>query len=641
MEAPIHPSEEERSGLLARLRNTGKKLWENVELYVEQRRRKQKEMRFQRGRVDYALSSLANRMRVAVWNHPTLFTLATAVTTAFTRKETNDEQIGVALAYAVGADCLKYIINRNVQKESRTAAEKTNLAKIMEVEYLNEIIHLVREYYGHRGEVVSIEEDTGKQDGTGIFKSGYSSKVRFRFADGNTAEVFYKYSEKHDPGNVTAEREGRFTNLLHAAGFEFVPHVFIPFMSNSRFIRWLRGGWSDEVEEKASQPNRGVVYEYIDGETLEMRVRGEHSNVDQRKIIPTATVCETFRQLGQLYMFAGQDNVIGEKGLFGARDDVPLEEYRFHHSLVSKLEGVGEKDFARRLRLAHLHTFNGIPLTIVHGDLHQGNIIETRKGSVKIIDWDNAAFGVPYEDFFHFAVISDFERSTDFEKERTAFVKAQEKQGIHLSEEHLKLIEFETYLSLFARYQHAIVNEEINEEFWENMHTSCRYLLEGARKSVTQYADLTGNRELADNFEKFAEKTLVESITSYNPLASIAYAHRVNANERKLDKREAAVVNFTRHAARLETSLRADQTLRAVGRFVKAGFDIGLHYGAYHLIKTWAELNAAGNLDGDDMSFTTRTVATLGALGVYDYFFTPIPRWIKAGVQRVFGREEH
>ena len=63
--------------------------------------------------------------------------------------------------------------------------------------------------------------------------------------------------------------------------------------------------------------------------------------------------------------------------------------------------------------------------TLIHGDLHQGNILGD---SEHIIDYDNVQIGNSYHDFFHFAVLSDFDRSDRFKETRGKAIRDIEKR---------------------------------------------------------------------------------------------------------------------------------------------------------------------------------------------------------------------
>ncbi|RMF54586.1 hypothetical protein D6745_04750 [Candidatus Woesearchaeota archaeon] len=434
-----------------------------------------------------------------------------------------------ALSLGAIADMSRSIVLKS--RLRRLRSQESEIAKAVDTDYLKGIINAVREYYGYSGKCTLTEllEDQG---GTAVFRGGYFINLSFKFEDGNEARLFFKYSRSNK--SIGPE----LTPILRSMGYDFVPKSFFP---------------SQHTRLDARHPNRGQFYELMQGQSLEkMLMLGESSsmNADSSGRIPLSDI---FSRMFSIY--ADNHLVETSKHL--------LEKYKSHKSLINLIkspQGKKYEHFTNMLDSEFRKLFESAETTLIHGDLHQGNIIIN--DNLHIIDWDTAQLGIPYYDFFYLAVITDFDRSQSFEQVRDQFVKLQSEIMPDINQQQLKMIEFETYLLMLERYYKT--RKFIKADHKHELLRSCKYLLERARKSLQEYIGITHNNKLLESFEEFSERRYAQlKDVPFDPRASVAFAYAVSLTQSKKDKRGLAKKNLKTHQANIEEIVVIDESVRS------------------------------------------------------------------------------
>ncbi len=452
--------------------------------------------------------------------------------------------LGGGLAFDALKAGVYYVRNQGQIKKIRN--EKTTIGRVMGSDYLEALITNIREYGCARGECVAIEEQVSNTEGTNLHREGYTISLMFTFADGTQVPAFFKYNYRQG-NDEHPENNGRITRFLSDRGHSFVPKVLSPdidvLMQEQLFTLDRERGTASPIE---GTTNRGLVYEWVNGANLEWLLYTEKNVVVKGSFrqntlsVNDIPVDALFENMWEVY----EDDL---RGFF-----LPAKTRTFHNSLVAKIQQASP-EFASIVDKVHKETITDDALLlkarIIHGDLHQGNIMvntgevmthgmfgtQFTAAGIKVFDWDNAEIGIPYQDFFHFAVISDFERSDAFPEARAKFLKKQKKVLPGVTEAQTRLIEFETYVSLLMRYHAAVAEKTLKPEFEQNILTSCRYLLEKSRAAVDAFAATTGNDGIRTAYDQFVRENLSEvEATPFDQSASVGYAHTVNHKERRI-----------------------------------------------------------------------------------------------------------
>lgn len=352
--------------------------------------------------------------------------------------------------------------------------------------------------------------------GTGVCNGGYSFLVSLIEESTNiVAEdkkarrtyAFVKYSGKHGDFQ-NAERGGRLTSFLYKIGHRFIPYVFLPdlsLMSDSFFDSGL---------------HLPLIFEFLPGRSLENRI---NESIFYSKEPPanmfhlTPEFSSIFQDVmnSMFKIYSDQrlrkgtiEHLLGRYELLsGKQPDIinPVISQRFHKNLINRFS-FDNTGFIHRFNHLYISELNGLSVCLVHGDLHQGNII-LREDGHKILDWDNASLGTPYQDFFHFSLISGFENNSDYENAKIEMKKRYESLESMpvLSEKYYTLLEFEVYLSLLDRYYRSATEDILGSGIQEKMLQTCNYLLDRSKESLKKYTELTKNRSIFDYYSKFTD----------------------------------------------------------------------------------------------------------------------------------------
>tara|TARA_Y100000034_G_C6907887_1_gene421900 strand:+ start:2935 stop:4740 length:1806 start_codon:yes stop_codon:yes gene_type:complete len=416
--------------------------------------------------------------------------------------------------------------------------QDSKLAKVLDIDYFDGIIDSLRKFYDCSGRC-NVTELMERQEGTGILKKGYITDLVLKFEDGNEVKLMFKYNDKQG-----LKSGAKISSILCNKGYNFVPKRFIPFIS-PRIIN--------------SDLNRGQIYEWIKGNSLEeILIKGDKNLVENHDNIldvaqDTKVVENIFSNMFSIY---SDDSLVEENGNF--------KRFKFHNDLINNLRNNKNNDFANDLEAEYESIFRDSQVRLIHGDLHQGNIMKSKE-KTHIIDWDSVQLGIPYQDFFHFSVISDFEKSFTYNEVKNKFLDKQSEILPTLKKEHLKLIEFETYLSLLNRYYKAVKDKKIIPEFRENMLLSCKYLFEKSKNTLDEYAKLINDNKILELYNNFSIQKFkkLEKI-AFNPNASISYSHTVNHKYIKVNKKNKALENWENHRKSTESVVISEESLRAV-----------------------------------------------------------------------------
>ena len=443
----------------------------------------------------------------------------------------------VLLPGFLSADIVKNIM---VSRESKKLEKEIETIQSVDVDYFNEIVNKLKKDYGIKGELISAKEDPLGQQGTGILKKGYINRISLEFENGQEIKLLHKYNDK---GNTQIGEI--VTDALIKKGFEFIPKRY-----SVKTITELDHFFPGERKK----PNRGTFYEYIDGESLEETLIGEGKPTPLvREQINIENVNQLFDNLFKVYNetdllfnpFRSENDFqkilphFSKKGV-NMKMKVPKINEEFIERWIKSKKGDEEtKNLVARLEESY-ESLNFIPKTIIHGDLHQGNVL-VNGDNTHIIDWDSAQIGIPYQDFMLFSVVSDFEKHPEYEATKNRFIERQSEISPGFTEKHQKMIEFETYTSALKRYYRAVQKKEIINEYKQNMLQSCKYLLEKSKETLREYSQLVENDELEKAFKLYAEKKFnkkgakLDNI-EYNSMASISYAHTINHTQQKKQK---------------------------------------------------------------------------------------------------------
>lgn len=385
---------------------------------------------------------------------------------------------------------------------------------------------LIREIEEHSGlRDLKIEKEAAScmigLGGTGVCKEGYSLLVDL-IEESKTVltekektvqktSVLVKYSGKHADFQ-NAERGGRLTSFLYKSGYEFVPFVFLPnlkLINDSFFYSGL---------------NLPIVFEFLPGYPLEERIN--------RSIFPikettsqkfhltsefSSIVQDIFSSMFRIYsdprLRKGSiEHLLGRYTLVsGGQPDIinPITSQRFHKSLLNRFS-FDNTGFIKRFNQSYVNELDELSICLVHNDLHPGNVLLLEE-NLKILDWDNASLGIPYQDFFHFSLISGFERNADFDTAKIEIKKMYEslERAPILSEKHYALLEFDVCLSLLDRYYRSAVDgnfgstmEGCNDVSIKVLET-CNYLLLRSKECLNKYEELANNKSISDYYNKF------------------------------------------------------------------------------------------------------------------------------------------
>ncbi len=439
-----------------------------------------------------------------------------------------DEMGVLAYTLAVGL-CGDLVGNYVVENDANQLQDEENpLVRMLGKEYYCSLVDEARIIRKCSGKILSTHTHE-MTSGTAVFKDGHNTRVTLTYEQGEANFIFkYLPNTKHRVAK-------NITSYLIDKGCEFVPNVIVP--------DEVRDYFHNDNEPK----NRGVFYEWIGVEDLET-ILGEPAlqadkmpGLDEVKsIIDKSYLLNTCGWMG---------NAVGNAQAV----DAPI--HSFHNDLVDKLDELGDQ-----LMKAHECMFGNRKPMPVHGDLHQGNVL----GACEyIIDWENAHLGIPYHDFAHFSVVSDFDRSVeysaakDYALERQRLVYQDDK---NMPIAQTSLIESEVRLSLLDRYFRAL--KSLKQEYREGVEKACKYLLVSATNALEEHSNATGNRDTLDALIASRRWQGLEKV-AYDSRSSVAYAHSAYHKHRQVDKESLACRQVDEHIAVQDNRRYMDSMIRS------------------------------------------------------------------------------
>ncbi|HIH10782.1 TPA: phosphotransferase [Candidatus Woesearchaeota archaeon] len=482
------------------------------------------------------------------------------------------DEITLLGALGLGADTINY---GGTRLASRRWTRELDITKVVGKKYLSGIADLVRSQTGFQGKC-QIAEMPLQVQGTSVFSgNGYFKLVYFDFDDGNTAKLFYKYATKN-----TTSRGAKVTKILHDCGVSIVPDVLLPV------------GWSFHHN---SNDREGTFFQFAEGTTIEEQYNlGTTEKSNQNSSL--GSLIDTLFSLLTKQVYTNPEvQRIKESHESSLSDyDFELTAHSFHQTLAKKMTDeqdllslAAALDFLYEFDTAYRKSMSDVDRVLVNGDLHQSNVL-VKNGNVKaVIDWDNEQYASPYLDFYHFSLISDFERCPEFTQKRQAFLKL-----FPLQDHQRSIIEFEVALSLLHRYYGVYEQQLFDPRYEQDILTSCRYLLERANQALHQYVNQTGDNNIEQRYTKYVHIKFGQvAAVELDDKASVAYLHRLNHQARTTDYHAQTTHNIQTHVREQGESFtsqhRAAATIESAGNALAIA---GLGIVADSLLNEYSEL---------------------------------------------------
>ena len=408
--------------------------------------------------------------------------------------------VNIGICYTID----RFVINKDKKIKAKTIEDtltkNNNVEKILgpDISFLTNQIRRDRGIKNSNFNIAYEKRNITK--GSSLRQSGYISEIGITFDNDETAELIHKFTLKD---NRTGDK---ISNKL-SEKYSFVPRTFL--MDSKPMDRKFVGSF----------------YEFCDGRQMsEMMDSDEHKiNYDMiKKNFKKIDLDNIFSNLSKIY----SDTEVKQKN---------MEVNKLHtKNLERMIQGFGinrENDFAKEYQtLIDNNTEN---LTLIHGDLHQDNILFNKNGS-NFIDWDNTNIASPYQDFFHLAAISDYTYHEDFEKTKEKFLDDIATKIGTISKEQQKFEEFGVYLNFLSRYHQG--TEEVPEVFRENYRDISTTLLDKTLQTLKEYSEISKNDKLYDTFKELTDKSFSDLKNREIKETSTAYAHRVTQDYGTIDE---------------------------------------------------------------------------------------------------------
>ena len=477
--------------------------------------------------------------------------------------------------YGVAGDLMREALTRNRLKGWRNLS--SNLERILDADGMYLLTDAVKKKHRLRGHPYRAEYMM-KQQGTGIDDNGFLALLSLKYPK-EEVKVLYKHNDKW------SLRNGAFiSDLLNDNGIEFVPQSYD--------LHWgltkTRGALN-----RLSKKNKtvGQFYEFVEGIDLESMLPSSkliESNDQRAKVTD-----EVFELMHTVY-------ALDPRNLDYIHPDI------FHNKHHSRLKNnlVDKKDdFVGVLGYAYKEFIKPLPKTLIHGDLHQGNILIGDKNW--IIDWDNSQLGVPYHDFFHYAIHTDLISDPNYEQIKSDFLERQEQRLGKIPDVSLHLIETEISLAMLNRYYSAVTENKITEEYHDNLLHVCKKLENIAKNSwrkclETSPANLEAENDFNKSYDSYVRNnySLLDSIT-LDLNRSIAYAHSLNHKQTISLPHESGLKHYNETLHNVESLVVSDERRRnlfAVNAIIPAFWVFGFAGYAAHLkgidvVNTLVEVN--------------------------------------------------
>ncbi len=412
--------------------------------------------------------------------------------------------LAIFTGYGVVGDIIREGIIRKELHNWRNISSK--LEKIIGNRGIFLLSEVVKEQHGLRG-FPTHAEYIMKQQGTGIEDNGFLALLSLEYKN-KEIKVLYKHNDK-----LSLRNGSRISRDLKNSGINFIPQPYEAYFSLDR----IRGPLHSMHEEDFPL---GKFYEYVKGDDLESILPSSimiKPNEDRAKY-----GVEIFDLMQQIYDLNPENlGFISDKTFHIKHMD------RIFDNLVDK-----EEPFLQILQHAYEELIEPLPKTLIHGDLHQGNIKIGDKNW--IIDWDNAQLGIPYHDFFHYAIHTDLISDSNYEELRTIFLEKQEQRLGKIPDASLHYIETEMSLAMLNRYYTAVTEGKVREEFHDYLFHVCKRLEDISKKSWSKCLETSSaNSEENCHYKKLYDSFIQNNYPNLDSIVfdegrSISYAHSLN-----------------------------------------------------------------------------------------------------------------
>ncbi len=504
-----------------------------------------------------------------------------------------------------------------------------NLAKVFSFDYLQALGSVLAEEKGIDSKISTFDSVTLGNGGTSIFGGGHFDLVTFTYKNGEKTKALIKASRKRS-SRTGFEISGILNDM-----FSFVPKPY----SIGRYAKPLT---ESDAPDQSSIPRRTTnppigtsepcAFEFVEGECLEGRMNCDMPSMESYDWVADAVPFDAiFDNMFEVYEFGkGDERVIKPEGAEGPHRNMigmkkyPLAivgEHEQAYKLLKTLKGFcgDEDEFVNDWWATRRSEFEGAPLTLIHGDLHQGNVI--LGDETHIFDWDNAQKNIPYQDFINLSVFTDLDKASDYEQIREDFKKRQAEMFPEITEEQMKITEFETYMGWAERFGRETLSGQIRPVDREHMLSTSKYLLEKSRRALEEYAEMTGRYDLVGKYNSFIGRSSVLSEvdkTEFNPMASVGYAHSTHQRHTIQPIEDVAHLNIRKDAAYGERVIlhnHKDATIPLAAAAVvtgATGLSIGLCL--YHGIQQGA--------DAAEWAGAMATLLPISALAIGGSLFT-------------------
>jgi len=420
-----------------------------------------------------------------------------------------------------------------------------NIAKVYSLDYLQALAEVLAEENGMNSKIKSFDTVTLGSGGTSIFGGGHFDLVTFRYENGKEAKALIKASRK------SSSEIGYAMSQVLNERFSFVPNAY----SIGRYMLsnldgdepWTR--FSQKPEDAPIDKIEPCAFEFVEGKSLESFLNSDQPSMENYDWVED--VCEVDKVFDNMFKIyeSEKDNKIlhYSKG----RHHTTLEPFIQVKKLFKRLDDIcGESDeFVNVLAAITNEEFENVPLTLIHGDMHQGNVI--LGDETYIIDWDNAQQGIPYQDFINFAIFTDLDKSSSYEEIKEKFKKRQAEILPGVTEELMVITEFQTYMGWALRFGQETLSGNIKPVDKEHMLSTSKYLLQKSREAIGKYAEMSGKYEIIGEYENFIERTEILNEVDkvdFNPMASVGYAHTTHQQNTTQPLEETAHLNIKKDA---------------------------------------------------------------------------------------------
>lgn len=446
---------------------------------------------------------------------------------------------------------------------SRHVENHTNPLKSIDSDYYEDIKFDAMVRLG-LDDISQVDAQEWPIDGTAAMKEGFHCIVDLKDRQGKTAKLVYKYNP-----STMYRTPVIATKKIRKEGLARVPFVIEPFTETL-------------FSNESRKVNMGYFYEFINGK-LVARAEGLGETPDITAELDPETFKQMIRSVNRMHKVLYDRKVSEEKEYVRSMEGV-FEGYETHFRLTKHKD---DEPFLRKLDDRFYELMKGVPVSLVHNDLHPANMMRTEeiphptswyaqtveaiqeyasdvaksvplfgnwihdkiksfmpeKSEYVVIDWDNAGFGFPYSDFCMMAVASDFDRNPAYQKVQEEFQKDQRRvyleRGVNLTEEQFQITELETYLYILTRSFAG--TKAADPKISNEVRRSCRYLLGRCDELINEMG--LGKDEVAKSaYDDFVDRSFPDlRQTPYDISTSVAYIHRLN-HERQKIKREGNLI---------------------------------------------------------------------------------------------------